>query len=105
MGYNARNDEIRDNVTRMRREWEAQRAAPAKPAWRSASTVLAVVIQVMETAVCESTRDPDASNKSPKKNVKGILIAAESSKKKTLAKATSVHANKTKIAARVSNEA
>ena len=25
MGYNARNDEIRDNVTRMRREWEAQR--------------------------------------------------------------------------------
>jgi hypothetical protein len=25
MGYNARNDEIRDTVTRMRREWEAQR--------------------------------------------------------------------------------
>jgi hypothetical protein len=24
MGYNARNDEIRDNVTRMR-QWEAQR--------------------------------------------------------------------------------
>ena len=24
MGYNQRNDEIRDNVTRMRREWEAQ---------------------------------------------------------------------------------
>jgi hypothetical protein len=24
MGYNARNDEIRDNVTRMQREWEAQ---------------------------------------------------------------------------------
>jgi hypothetical protein len=24
MGYNARNDEIRDNITRMRREWEAQ---------------------------------------------------------------------------------
>ena len=23
MGYNARNDEIRDNITRMRREWEA----------------------------------------------------------------------------------
>ena len=23
MGYNARNDEIRDNVERMRREWEA----------------------------------------------------------------------------------
>ena len=23
MGYNARNDEIHDNVTRMRREWEA----------------------------------------------------------------------------------
>ena len=23
MGYNARNDEIRDNVTRMQREWEA----------------------------------------------------------------------------------
>jgi hypothetical protein len=22
MGYNARNDEIRDNVTRMRQEWE-----------------------------------------------------------------------------------
>jgi molybdenum cofactor biosynthesis enzyme len=29
MGYNARNDEIRDNVTRMQREWEAQRRAPA----------------------------------------------------------------------------
>jgi len=24
MGYNARNDEIRDNVTRMRDEWDAQ---------------------------------------------------------------------------------
>jgi len=29
MGYNARNDEIRDNVTRMRREFEAQRGALA----------------------------------------------------------------------------
>ena len=29
MGYNARNDEIRDNVTRMQREWEAQRGALA----------------------------------------------------------------------------
>jgi len=29
MGYNGRNDEIRDNVTRMRREWEAQRGALA----------------------------------------------------------------------------
>jgi hypothetical protein len=29
MGYNARNDEIRDNVTRMKREWEAQRGALA----------------------------------------------------------------------------
>ena len=29
MGYNERNDEIRDNVTRMRREWEAQRGALA----------------------------------------------------------------------------
>jgi hypothetical protein len=29
MGYNARNDEIRDNVTRMRREWETQRDALA----------------------------------------------------------------------------
>ena len=29
MGYNARNDEICDNVTRMRREWEAQRGALA----------------------------------------------------------------------------
>ena len=29
MGYNARNDEIRDSVTRMRREWEAQRDALA----------------------------------------------------------------------------
>jgi hypothetical protein len=28
MGYNARNDEIRDNVTRMRREWEAQHKLP-----------------------------------------------------------------------------
>ena len=29
MGYNARNDEIRDNVARMRRDWEAQRNALA----------------------------------------------------------------------------
>ena len=29
MGYNARNDEIRDNITRMQREWEAQRDALA----------------------------------------------------------------------------
>jgi hypothetical protein len=29
MGYNARNDEIRDNVTRMQREWEAQCGALA----------------------------------------------------------------------------
>jgi hypothetical protein len=29
MGYNARNDEIRDNVSRMRLEWEAQRGALA----------------------------------------------------------------------------
>jgi hypothetical protein len=29
MGYNARNDEMRDNITRMRREWEAQRVALA----------------------------------------------------------------------------
>ena len=29
MGYNARNDEIRDNVERMQREWEAQRGALA----------------------------------------------------------------------------
>jgi hypothetical protein len=29
MGYNARNDEIRDNTTRMQREWEAQRGALA----------------------------------------------------------------------------
>jgi hypothetical protein len=27
MGYNPRNDEIPDNVTRMRREWEAQRGS------------------------------------------------------------------------------
>jgi hypothetical protein len=26
MGYNVRNDATRDNVTRMQREWEAQRA-------------------------------------------------------------------------------
>ena len=29
MGYNARNDEIRDNVRRMRQAWEAQRNALA----------------------------------------------------------------------------
>jgi hypothetical protein len=29
MGYNARNDQIRDNVTRMRGEWQAQRGALA----------------------------------------------------------------------------
>ena len=37
MGYNARNDEIRDNVTRMRREWEAQteRASDRAPIQRN----------------------------------------------------------------------
>ncbi len=29
MGYNARNDEIRDNITRMKRAWEAERQALA----------------------------------------------------------------------------
>jgi len=29
MGYNARNDEIRDNITRMQRDWQAQRDALA----------------------------------------------------------------------------
>ena len=29
MGYNARNDEIRDNITRMRREYEAQQQSLA----------------------------------------------------------------------------
>jgi hypothetical protein len=29
MGYNARNDEIRDNVTRIQREWQAERGALA----------------------------------------------------------------------------
>ena len=29
MGYNGRNDEIRDNVTRMRRAWAAERQALA----------------------------------------------------------------------------
>ncbi len=29
MGYNARNDEIRDNIVRMRRAWEAERNALA----------------------------------------------------------------------------
>jgi hypothetical protein len=29
LAHSARNDEIRDNVTRMRREWEAQRGALA----------------------------------------------------------------------------
>jgi hypothetical protein len=37
MGYNARNDEIRDNVTRMRREWEAHRCAGSRaPVQRNA---------------------------------------------------------------------
>jgi len=33
VGYNARNDEIRDNITRMRQEREAQRGAVAT-VWR-----------------------------------------------------------------------
>jgi len=32
MGYNARNDEIRDNVTRMQRDFQAQREAGDGPA-------------------------------------------------------------------------
>jgi len=40
MGYNARNDEIRDNITRMQREWEAQRdAAIALPVPGVAGTI------------------------------------------------------------------
>ena len=35
MGYNARNDEIRDNLTRMQRKWEAQRGA-----WRPCAGAL-----------------------------------------------------------------
>ena len=31
MGYNARNDEIRDNVTRMQRDFQAQREAGDGP--------------------------------------------------------------------------
>jgi hypothetical protein len=31
MGYNARNDEIRDNITRMKREWEARGAGNRAP--------------------------------------------------------------------------
>jgi adenine C2-methylase RlmN of 23S rRNA A2503 and tRNA A37 len=31
--YNARNDEIRDNLTRMQRKWEAQRGALATVRW------------------------------------------------------------------------
>jgi hypothetical protein len=37
MGYNARKDEIRDNVTRMRREWEGQRSGARSP--RSAASM------------------------------------------------------------------
>jgi hypothetical protein len=40
MGYNARNDEIRDNVTRMRREWEAQRGALATVLWPKIAAAL-----------------------------------------------------------------
>jgi hypothetical protein len=36
MGYNARNDEIRDNVTRMRREWEARGVGDGAQIQRSA---------------------------------------------------------------------
>jgi hypothetical protein len=33
MGYNARDDEIHDNVTRMRRQWEEERDALATWFW------------------------------------------------------------------------
>jgi|SRR5271169_2819282 len=36
MGHNARNDEIRDNIVRMQREWEAQRDALATVRWFNA---------------------------------------------------------------------
>jgi hypothetical protein len=32
-GYNARNDEIRDNVTRMRREWATRGTGDRQPNW------------------------------------------------------------------------
>jgi hypothetical protein len=37
MGYNARNDEIRDNVTRMQRDWERSvvRSLPCAVSMRS----------------------------------------------------------------------
>jgi hypothetical protein len=31
MGYNARNDEIRDNITRMQREWRTTRRIGDRP--------------------------------------------------------------------------
>jgi hypothetical protein len=39
MGYNARNDEIRDNITRMRQEWEAQRGGAASNGFVSPNSI------------------------------------------------------------------
>ena len=57
MGYTARNDEIRDNVARMRREWEAQRGALAtvrRFKCDSCGTVIELDLSV-------KPRDPEAS--------------------------------------------
>jgi hypothetical protein len=40
MGYNARNDEIRDNITRMRREWEATKRGSLATAKAQSSSVI-----------------------------------------------------------------
>jgi len=62
MGYNACNDEIRDNVTRMQREWEAQRGALATVRRFNATqaahyrvVALPVDLTVWETRLCESS--------------------------------------------------
>ena len=43
MGYNARYDEIRDNITRMRREWEAQRSGMKPIPMRAMSSTTSAV--------------------------------------------------------------
>jgi uncharacterized protein GlcG (DUF336 family) len=43
MGYNARNDEIRDNITRMKRDWRAQRVEQSRFAFVRKLVVMLVL--------------------------------------------------------------
>ena len=58
MGYNARNDEIRDNITRMRREWETQRDALATVKPRDPEASIRVALADVQCPRCNGYGRP-----------------------------------------------